>query len=435
MSHWLVAVVGRPNVGKSTLFNRIVGARNAIVHDVPGVTRDRHYADSEWAGKKFTIIDTGGFVPESKDEMEVAVREQTKIAIEEADCILFIVDGASGILAGDTDLAGVLRRGEKKVLVVANKIDSEKHIPRAAEFYALGLGDPVPVSALMGLRIGDLLDKITEDIPVTPPGPEDARLKIAILGRPNVGKSSLVNALLGKKRSIVASAPGTTRDPIDSVLKYMGEQVILIDTAGLRRRSRINESVEFFSTVRTIRSLERCDVAVILLDAMEGPQHQDLRIIELAMERRRATVLVVNKWDLLEKESRTAAILEGLLKKELRAYDFLPVVFISSLTRQRVFRVLELAKKVDEEQHKRVGTSRLNTLLGKDIKAYPPRSKSGKEIRINYVTQVNTKPPVFAFFCNEPKLVGSQYRRYLSNCLRKHFAFAGVPIVVTMKKK
>ncbi|MDH4069579.1 MAG: ribosome biogenesis GTPase Der [Ignavibacteria bacterium] len=435
MTRKLVAIVGRPNVGKSTLFNRIIGGRQAIVDDQPGVTRDRHYAETEWGGKSFVLIDTGGYVPDSVEEIDTAVKEQAQIAIEEADVVLFVVDGKSGRIPADEEIAQVLRKSGKKVVLVVNKLDSDRRVPNAAEFYTLGLGDPVPVSALMGLRVGDMLDTATFDIPAVSAVDNDARLKIAIVGRPNVGKSSLVNSLLGTTRNIVSGVPGTTRDPVDSVIKYHGEELVLIDTAGLRRRSRIHESVEFYSTVRTIKSIERADVVVVLIDALVGLHHQDLRVIELAMQRRRATILAVNKWDLIEKDEKTAGQLTRILKEKLRMYDFLPIIFVSALTRQRVPKVLDLIKEVDNNQNERIPTSRLNELLGADLKFFPPRTRSGKELKINYCTQVRVKPPVFSFFCNEPSLVEDNYRRYLENSLRKHFPFIGVPVILVFKKK
>jgi len=435
MTRWLVAIVGRPNVGKSTLFNRIVGQRQAIVHDDPGVTRDRHYAEAEWAGKHFTLIDTGGYVPASEDIIEQAVKEQAEVAIDEADVVLFVVDGAAGPLPIDVDIAALLRKTGKKVFLLVNKIDNDRRISLSAEFYGLGLGEPIPVSALMGVRTGDMLDLITLGLKHETGGVVDERLKIAVVGRPNVGKSSFVNALLQQDRNIVTEIPGTTRDPIDSILRYHGEEMLLIDTAGLRRRSKIKESVEFFSTVRTVKAIERCDLVVVMIDAQEGLQHQDLRVIELAMDRHRGTIIAVNKWDLVEKESRTADVLEKALREKLRHYSFLPIVFISAKNKQRVYKVLEIAKKVHEEQQKRIGTSQLNDLLGVDIKNVPPRSRTGKEIRINYVAQVRVKPPVFAFFCNDPRLIDENYKRYLENRLRDHFVFEGVPLILSFKKK
>ncbi len=435
MSHWLVALVGRPNVGKSTLFNRIVGRRDAIVDDMPGVTRDRNYAEAEWAGKRFSLVDTGGYVPASEDIFETAIREQAQIAIDEADVVLYVVDAQTGLLPTDAELANILRKTEKKVVLVVNKIDGEKKEAELAEFYQLGLGEPYSVSALGGRKIGDLLDVVTQDFDPNAEEKVDPRLKLAIIGKPNVGKSSFVNALLQEDRHIVTDIPGTTRDPIDAILKYYGEEILLVDTAGLRRKSKIKESVEFYSTIRTLKSIERCDVAVVLIDATQGLEHQDLRIIETATQRNRAVVIAVNKWDLIEKDDKTARLFEKLLKEKLRIFDFIPIMFVSALTKQRVYKVIELAKAVDAEQNKRIATSELNNKIGEDIKTFPPRSRSGKEIKIKYITQVKAKPPVFAFFCNEPKMIDDNYRRYLENKLRQHFAFTGVPLVLSFKQK
>jgi GTP-binding protein len=435
MSQILIALVGRPNVGKSTLFNRFIGQRTAIVHDLPGVTRDRHYADAEWSGKRFTLIDTGGFVPESDDIIEAAVREQAQIAIEEADVVLFVVDAVEGLQPGDEEIADILRRSRKKVFLVVNKIDGDSRESHAAEFFRLGLGEPLSTSALAGRKIGDLLDIITGGAGAPADDSPDARLKLAIVGKPNVGKSSLVNAMLGENRHIVTEIPGTTRDPIDTVIRYHGEDILLVDTAGLRKKGKIKESVEFYSAVRTLKSIDRCDVAVVVLDATAGLEHQDLRIIETVMERRRGGLIVVNKWDLIEKESRTAAAYERSLHDRLRIYDFLPVMFISALARQRIFKVIDVARGIDVEQNRRVATSELNEILGPDIERFPPRSKSGKELKIKFMTQVKTKPPVFAFFCNDPRHIEDSYRRYLENKIREHFAFRGVPIVLSFKEK
>jgi len=435
MSRPLVAIVGRPNVGKSTLFNRIVGRRRAIVHDQPGVTRDRHYADADWAGKAFTLVDTGGFVPQSDDVFEAAIREQAQVAIEESDVVLFVVDAIAGMVPTDMEIAEMMRRSGKKVILVVNKVDSDAREGDTSEFFRLGLGEPLSASAVAGRKIGDLLDRITADMPSEEVASSDPRLKIAVIGKPNVGKSSFVNALLQEDRHIVTPIPGTTRDPIDTVLRYYGEEILLIDTAGLRRRSRIRESVEFFSTVRTLKSIDRCDVAVILLDAQQGLEHQDLRIVETTAERRRAAVVAVNKWDLVEKDARTADLYTKALRSKLRLYDYIPVMYISALTRQRVFKVLEMVKTVDQERAKRIATSELNDRLIPDIETFPPRSASGKEVKIKYVTQVKSAPPVFVFFCNEPDLVEDTYRRYLENRLREHFSFTGVPLVLSFKRK
>ncbi len=435
MSHWLVALVGRPNVGKSTLFNRIVGRRDAIVHDVPGVTRDRNYAEAEWAGKSFSLVDTGGYVPESEDIMEAAIREQAQIAIDEADVVLFVVDAQTGLLPSDSEIANILRKKQKKVVLVVNKIDGEKKESELGDFYKLGLGEPYSASALVGRKTGDLLDAVTKDFEVNADEKIDPRLKLAVIGKPNVGKSLFVNALLQEDRHIVTNIPGTTRDPIDAILKYYGEEILLVDTAGLRRKSKVKESVEFYSAIRALKSIERCDVAVILIDATQGLDHQDLRIIDNATERNRAAIIAVNKWDLIEKDDKTARAFEKALKEKLRIYDFIPIIFISALTKQRVYKVIELAKQVDAEQNKRISTSELNDILGADIKTFPPRSKSGKEIKIKYITQVKSKPPVFAFFCNEPKLIDDNYQRYLQNKIREHFTFEGVPILLSFKQK
>ncbi len=431
----VVALVGRPNVGKSTLFNRIIGRRDAIVHDVPGVTRDRHYARGEWAGKQFSLVDTGGYIPQAEGAIESAVREQAQIAIDEADVVLFVVDAQTGLLPTDFAIADILRRSEKKVILVVNKVDGEKLEHTLGEYYTLGLGEPVPVSALEGRKSGDLLDIVTQHLAPGAEEPVDPRLKIAVIGKPNVGKSSLVNALLQEDRHIVTDIPGTTRDPIDAIVRYYGEEMLLVDTAGLRKRSRIKESVEFYSAIRTLKAIDRCDVAVVLLDATQGLEHQDLRILESAIERQRAALIAVNKWDLVEKDDRTAHQYERALKERLRLYDYVPILFISALTRQRIYKVLEVAKHINAEQNKRIPTSALNDLLGADIKTFPPRSKSGKEVKIKFITQVKAKPPVFAFFCNEPKLIDESYRRYLQNRIRQHFTFAGVPIILSFKHK
>jgi len=432
----IIAIVGRPNVGKSTLFNRILGFREAIVHDAPGVTRDRKYGDAEWAGTQFTVIDTGGYVPRSEDVFELAIREQAQIAVEEADLVLFMVDAKDGILPLDKEIAGILRKSEKPILLVVNKIDSAKQEMNSAEFFALGLGDPISISALGGRQIGDFLDEVTSHFKAESPEPPGERpLRIAVVGKPNVGKSSLVNALLGKKRQVVTDIPGTTRDPIDSILTYQGEEIVLVDTAGLKKKSKVAESVEFYSALRTLRSIERSDVVVILLDASRPIDHQDLHIVESTVQRKRSALIAVNKWDLIEKDSNTVKAFEQAISMDLGMYDYFPVVFVSALTKQRVSKIIDMAKEIEQEQSKRIKTGELNDTLLAEIENYPPKTSSPKEIKIKYVTQLKTKPPLFGFFCNEPKLVQESYKRFLSNKIREHFGFKGVPITIMLKKK
>jgi len=432
----ILAIIGRPNVGKSTLFNRIIGGRDAIVHDEPGVTRDRHYASTEWAGKSFTLIDTGGYVPNSTNLFERAIREQAEIAINEANAVIFIVDATTGINSLDQEVAAILRKSEKKIHLVVNKVDSDKREIDAAQFYKLGLGEPITISALLGRKIGDFLDTVTDNfLSTTGDEGKDKRLKLAVIGKPNVGKSSLVNALLGKTRHIVTNIPGTTRDAIDSILNYQKEEIILIDTAGLRRKSRVKESIEFYSTLRAIKSIDQCDVAIMMVDVEAGIDKQDLRILEDVIERKRGVLLAVNKWDTVEKDDLTARNYEKSIKIFLRVYDYVPVIFISALNKQRVYKTVELAKTVFIEQNKRVSTNKLNNLLLKDIKEKPPSASSGKEIKINYITQVKTNPPAFGFFVNEPKLIEEKYKRFLEGRLREHFGFVGVPLSLYFKKK
>ncbi len=436
MSENIVAIIGRPNVGKSTLFNRLVGERDAIVYDTPGVTRDRRYGQSEWTGKAFTIIDTGGYVPASEDVFEKAIREQAQIAIDEADCVLFVVDALDGLTPLDREIANILRKSSKPVHLVVNKIDSTRREPLQNEFFELGLGDPISVSALGGRQIGDLLDVVVKDFHENGVAEEGGdRLRISFIGKPNVGKSSIVNALLGSKRQIVTEIPGTTRDPVDSYLKYNGHDLIIVDTAGLRKRRQTQESIEFYSALRTLRSIERSSVAVILFDAKNGVDKQDIQIVETAIERHRSCVIAVNKWDLVEKDTHTARTYEVAILHMLGVYDFVPVVFVSALTKQRIFKVLDTAIVVDKEQKRRIETSHLNDAILPDIERYPPKSSSPKEIKIKYVAQVKTDPPMFVFFCNEPKLVQESYRRFLDNKLREHFGFSGVPFTIVFKKK
>ena len=431
----IVAIVGRPNVGKSTLFNRLLGERQSIVHDEPGVTRDRVYALAEWTGKIFTLIDTGGFVPDSDDLFETAIREQAQIAIDEADVVVFVVDAKEGITPLDEEIASILRKANKHLYLVVNKVDGESKEYNAAQFYALGLGEPVSISALGGRNIGDFLDVITQTFPKETEEEPDAMLRLAIVGKPNVGKSSLANALLGKERSIVTNVPGTTRDSVDSILKYQKEEILLIDTAGLRRKSKIEESVEFYSTLRALKSIDQCNVAVLVIDMHSGMDKQDLRILDQIVGRKKGVVLAANKWDLIEKDDKTALEYEKNLRLQLRIHDYIPIIFISAKEKLRVFKMLDMAKRVQQEMNIRVSTNKLNKVMIDIIKISPPSSVSGKEIKINYVTQVKVNPPGIAFFCNEPKLIQENYKRFLERKLRENFGFEGVPVMIFFRKK
>jgi len=439
----VVAIIGLPNVGKSTLFNRIVGERDAIVHSIPGVTRDRHYAEAEWAGKTFALVDTGGFVPDSDDLIERAVREQAEVAIQESDVVLFVVDAQHGLNPVEKTIAGLLRKSEKPVILCVNKVDADTHEVNIHQFHELGLGDPIGISALSGRNVGNLLDLLVSAFPsngeianeLIKGNQRNDRLRIAIVGRPNVGKSSLANALLGEERIIVTEIPGTTRDAIDSVLRYYGEEIVLIDTAGLRKHARIAESVEFFSALRTLRSLEQCHVAIVVIDATVGLQSQDLKIIEEAIERKRGIILAANKWDLVEKDSTTAQLLEGELRGKLRRYDFIPIVFVSAKTKQRVFRLVDLAKSIKAELQKRIETSTLNNVLLSVVRDHPPPPIGIREVKISFITQAKGDSPVFIFFTNHPDGVSESYARFLENQIRKQFGFLGVPITLRFRKK
>lgn len=432
----LVAIVGRPNVGKSTLFNRIVGKRDAIVDDVSGVTRDRNYAESDWAGKKFRLIDTGGYVPDSKDMFEKAIREQVDVAIAEADSILFITDVRDGLNPMDHSIVEMLRTSGKKFYLIANKVDSAKYETAATEFYSLGVDTVYDISALAGRKLGDLLDIVTENFPDYSEEEQDTRLKIAIVGRPNVGKSSLTNALLGIERSIVTEIPGTTRDSLDSVLKYYGEEIILVDTAGLRKKKNVQESIEYFSNIRTLKSIGECDVAVVMIDAKFSLENQDQKIIDEVVRWRKGLVIAVNKWDLVEKETNTAKEVELDIQDKMGSIDYAPVIFISALTKQRIFKLVDLCKQIGLERKKKVPTSELNNVLLEEIeKNPPPATHTGREIKIKYITQVGDYYPVFIFFSNYPKQIADHYRRWLEKIIRKNFGFIGVPFTISFKEK
>jgi GTP-binding protein len=430
----LVAIVGRPNVGKSTLFNRIIEERHAIVEGVPGVTRDRLYAKGEWAGIVFQLVDTGGIVPDSDDVFESAIREQAMLAIDEADVILFVVDGRDGLTPIDSEIGGMLRSSKKPVVLVVNKCDNASGDLNASEFYALGLGDPFAISALNGRSTGDFLDLVVSHLR-DDEQMEDSRLKIAIVGRPNVGKSSLTNALLGKDRMVVTPIAGTTRDAIDSVLTYYGEQIVLIDTAGLRRRSQIKESIELFSTMRTSRAIDRCDVAIVIVDAVQGLEAQDKRVIAEVVEARKGIIIALNKWDLVEKDTKTADAFIQKIHEDLPTLDYVPIVTISALTKQRITKLIEMAKKIQERRCVRIPTHELNEELIAMLERTPPPSVKARDLRINYVTQVKTEPPLFAFFLNFPELLPEAYKRFIERQLRKLHDLEGVPISSVFRKK
>lgn len=433
----LVVIVGRPNVGKSTLFNRLTKSKISIVDDQSGVTRDRISGEVEWNGKIFKIMDTGGYVKQSDDKFEIAIKEQVEIAIEEADALLFVNDGRLGVTHLDSEVAALLRTTKKPTYVLVNKADTANFENDKLEFYSFGLEHVYDISALNGRNIGDVLDSLVSDLNFPENDFEDdKRLRIALLGKPNVGKSSLTNALLGYDRSIVTDIPGTTRDSIDSVLKYYGEEIILVDTAGLRKRTKVKENIEFYSTVRTLRALSVCDVAIIMIDAQAGLENQDQKIIDEAIHRRKGIILAVNKWDLVEKETNTAKKFEDEMKFNLGGINYLPIVFISALTKQRIYKLIDLAKSIQVDRSKKIPTSELNEILIDEIrKSPPPATKRGKEINIKFISQVGEKYPIFLFFCSNSKEVPEHYRRFLENKIREKFGFWGVPITVSFKEK
>jgi GTPase len=431
-----IAIVGRPNVGKSTLFNRLIGGRRAIVDDKPGVTRDRIYGSFEWRGRDYTVIDTGGFVPDSQNVFEKAIREQAQYAVDEADAIVLVVDGTAGPHPIDKEVAKILRKKAKKVLLVVNKVDDAKHERNIGQFYELGFEKVMGVSAELGRSVGDFLDEISKIITdAKVAGDASPTKKIAIVGKPNVGKSSLVNLLLGETRSIVTDVPGTTRDSVDTHLKFQDEDITLIDTAGLRKKSKIKESVEFFSALRTFQAVERCDAAIVLFDASIGVEKQDLQIVEYTIEQGKPAIIGVNKWDLVDKKEVTVEEYERGIKDRLRVYDFVPVIFVSVLRKQRVQKLLSSALTILEGTKVKIKTSELNDYLLPLIDQTPPFSRTGKEIKIKYITQVESKLPTFAMFTNLPEEVSITYKRFLENKLREKFRFEGVPIRLVFKQK
>jgi GTPase len=429
----VVALVGRPNVGKSALFNRIVGQNTAIVSEEAGTTRDRHFARTDWNGRQFWLVDTGGISEDPRQPIDVAIRRQVAVAIEESDLLLLVVDARTGVHPSDRHVVDTLRDSRKPWVLVANKVDDARNTD-FYEFYTLGAGDPVPVSAVNGTNSGDLLDVITERLPETSVEPEE-ELRIAIIGRPNVGKSSIVNRLLGEERLVVSEQAGTTRDAIDTPMQYHGRSIVFVDTAGLRRQSKVEEGIEFYSGLRTRRAIERSTICVLVIDAVEGLHNQDLKIAALAWEAGRGLVIAVNKWDLFEKEDKSAAHFERNAEEKAPFLRFVPFLFISAKTGQRVQKLLETILDVEAERRKRITTSEVNERLGELVARRQPPQAAGREVKLNYATQVETAPPVIAVFGNAPDLVQEHYVRYLHNGFRESWGFHGNPLRVVMRRK
>ena len=433
----LVAIVGRPNVGKSTLFNRLVGMRQAIVDETAGVTRDRHYGKTEWCGREFSVVDTGGYTSNSDDIFEEEIRKQVVLAVEEADLVLFMVEGATGITDYDNEIADMLRRSGKPVVLAVNKVDSGEKIYDTFQFYALGLGEVWSIAAANGGGTGDLLDAVVKQLPEDD-GTADEHPElphITVVGRPNVGKSSLTNALLGKERNIVTPIAGTTRDSIAEHYNRFGHEFMLVDTAGMRKRSKVHEDLEFYSVMRSIRAIEHSDVCILMIDATLGMEAQDMSIFNLIQKNRKGCVLVVNKWDLVEKDSNTMKEYTAALKSRIAPNDDIPIIFTSVLNKQRILNVLEAAQKVYDNYSKKIPTSKLNEVMLPEIENYPPPAWKGKYVKIKFITQLPTRFPSFAFFCNLPQYVRDPYKRFLENRLRENFDFEGCPVQVFLRQK
>ncbi|MDP4256340.1 MAG: ribosome biogenesis GTPase Der [Bacteroidota bacterium] len=436
MSGFTVAIVGRPNVGKSTFFNRLLEQRKAIVDDVSGVTRDRQYGIAEWNGKSFNVIDTGGFVPRSEDVFEIEIRKQVLIAVEEADALILMVDTATGILPLDEAMADVLRRTTKPVFLVANKVDNSDRLLEATEFYSLGFDNIFFLSSMTGSGTGELLDALVDLIQIDHAVAEDDGLpKFAIIGQPNTGKSSLLNALIGQERTIVSEIAGTTRDTIHTRYNLFKKEFVLIDTAGIRRKTKVHEDLEFYSVIRAIKAMDEADVCLLLLDATKGITAQDLNIFSLAVKKGKGIVLLVNKWDLVEKGTNTAREVEKDLKQRLAPFTDVPILFISVLEKTRIFKAIELALEVFANRQRKVPTAKLNEVMGKAVESYHAPVVRGHALKIKFITQLPTQVPSFAFFCNYPDDVKQPYKNYLENQLREHFDFKGVPLRLYFRKK
>ena len=435
----LVAIVGRPNVGKSTLFNRLVGMRQAIVDDESGVTRDRHYGRCEWCGREFSVVDTGGYTNASDDIFEKAIRSQVEIAVEEADVVLFVVEAGTGVTDYDSAIASMLRRSKKPVVLCVNKVDSGEKVFDTYQFYSLGLGELYGISAANGSGTGDLLDAVVAALPPETPAARADALegipRVAIIGKPNVGKSSLTNALLGEDRNIVTPIAGTTRDSISTRYNKFGHDLMLVDTAGIRRKTKVKEDLEFYSVMRSIRAIENADVCVLMIDATSGMEAQDMNIFNLIVRNRKACVLVVNKWDLFEKDSNTMREYTRGIKTRIAPFDDVPVIFTSVEKKQRIADVLDAVEQVYANYSQKIPTARLNEALLPVIEDTPPPAWKGKYVKVKYITQLPTRFPAFAFFCNLPQYIKDPYKRFLENQLREHFNFTGCPVQIFCRKK
>jgi GTP-binding protein len=431
----IVAIVGRPNVGKSTLFNRLTDSREAIVDETSGVTRDRNYGTANWNGIDFSVIDTGGYVQNSDDIFEGEINKQVMLAIEESDLILFMVDVTAGIHHLDDAVASVLRRVNKKVIVVVNKVDNSERLADAAEFYSLGLGDYFPLSSINGSGTGDLLDEVVKNLPPQEQLQVPEIPRIAIVGRPNVGKSSLVNSLLGEERNIVTPIAGTTRDSIYTRYNKFQHDFLLVDTAGLRRKAKIEEDIEFYSVMRAVKAIENSDICLLLIDATRGLESQDMNIVSLILKNNKGMIVLVNKWDLIEKDTNTAARTEKEIKDRTAPFNDYPVLFISATNKQRIHKVLEVIEQVNLNRNRKISTSELNEVMLGIINNNPPPSLKGKQVKIKYVTQLPVYTPTFAFFCNLPQYIKDPYKRFLENRMREKYDFSGVPVRLYFRKK
>ncbi|MGE5629982.1 MAG: ribosome biogenesis GTPase Der [Caulobacteraceae bacterium] len=436
MAKPVVAIVGRPNVGKSTLFNKIAGKRISIVEDKPGVTRDRIYTEVEWLDKTFTLIDTGGIEPYSEDIILKQMKRQAEVAIETANIIVFLVDGQEGITASDDEVANMLRRTNKKIILACNKIDAPKYKDNVYEFYNLGLGEPIAISAGQALGLGDLLDEIVKSFPEKGEEEYDEyTIKVALVGKPNVGKSSLINKILGEERTIVSDVPGTTRDAIDTPFTVGDGKYVFIDTAGMRKKSKVLESIERYSVIRSLTAIERADVCLIMIDAKEGVTEQDSKIAGYVHDQGKASIIVVNKWDIVEKDDKTMEKYKEDIKRELSFMDYAPIIFISALTGQRVHKIIELINHVSNQHAMRISTGMVNDVVNEAVLMNMPAISGGRRLKVYYTTQVSVKPPTFAVFVNDPDLMHFSYLRYLENQVRKAFSFEGTPIRFLLKQR